>query len=181
MGSLTFKTRINNFVLFSLDVPYHSMKIPYIYILTGLLLLFLSISCYLAQQSHSALKRLQDNRISRFIPSNRTFHVTRWHSNSVSNHSHNLLSDPNNHTDTEDYARSLAEKDRRRKAFLQKWIATQEELRLYPTNSTRYVIFYPTYSGIGNTLAVLAEAIVLSWITNRRLRSKCVHSRDVYM
>ena len=74
-------------------------------------------------------------------------------------------------TEIDNYALSLVEKDRLRKAFLQKWIATQEELRLHPTNSTRYVIFSPTYAGLGNTLAVLAEAIVISWVTNRRLRS----------
>ena len=73
--------------------------------------------------------------------------------------------------EADQYSQSLAEKDRLRKAFLQKWISTQEELRLHPTNSTRFVIFAPTYAGLGNTLAVLAEAIVISWITNRRLRS----------
>ena len=80
-------------------------------------------------------------------------------------------SNSTNSVEVDQYAQSIVEKDQLRKAFLQKWISTQEELRLHPTNSTRYVIFSPTYAGLGNTLAVLAEAIVISWITNRRLRS----------
>ena len=69
------------------------------------------------------------------------------------------------------YERSLLEKKEKRMAFLHKWINAQDEMRLYPTNQTKYIIFHPSTSGLGNTLAVLAETIVLSWVTNRRLLS----------
>ena len=70
------------------------------------------------------------------------------------------------------YERSLLEKKDKRMAFLHKWINAQDEMRLYPTNQTKYILFNPATSGLGNTLAVLAEAIVLSWVTNRRLLSR---------
>ena len=70
------------------------------------------------------------------------------------------------------YERSLLEKKEKRMAFLHRWINAQDEMRLYPTNQTKYIIFNPSTSGLGNTLAVLAEAIVLSWVTNRRLLSR---------
>ena len=69
------------------------------------------------------------------------------------------------------YERGLLEKELLREEFLKEWIKEQEEMRLYPSNSPKYIVFSPVVSGVGNMLATLSEAIVLSWVTHRRLRS----------
>ena len=40
---------------------------------------------------------------------------------------------------------------------------------LYPSSTPQFVIVYPVTSGIGNNLAILAEAILMSDLTRRRL------------
>lgn len=40
---------------------------------------------------------------------------------------------------------------------------------LYPSSTPQFVIIYPVTSGIGNNLAILAEAILMSALTRRRL------------
>lgn len=40
---------------------------------------------------------------------------------------------------------------------------------LYPSSTPQFVIVYPVTSGIGNNLAILAEAILMSALTRRRL------------
>ena len=67
------------------------------------------------------------------------------------------------------YERSLLEKEKKRDEFLKKYIAEQTEMLLYPSSTPQFVIVYPVTSGIGNNLAILAEAILMSALTRRRL------------
>lgn len=69
------------------------------------------------------------------------------------------------------YERSLLEKEKKRDEFLKKYVAEQTEMFLYPSTAPRFVIVYPVTSGIGNNLAILAEGILMSAITRRRLLS----------
>lgn len=147
------------------------MKPSRYFVLLCVAMLFLFSCHYLVHDSLSILytKKRYDNYV--YAIDRDTSQTVRRKLRRV-NHSEGLRkSNATSSAAVDQYAQSLIEKDRLRKSFLQKWISTQEELRLHPTNSTRYVIFYPTYAGLGNTLAVLAEAIVISWVTNRRLRS----------
>ena len=69
------------------------------------------------------------------------------------------------------YERSLLEKEQLREAYLQKYIDEQRELLLYPGNNPKTIIIYPLTSGLGNNLGVLAEGILISMLTHRRLQS----------
>lgn len=69
------------------------------------------------------------------------------------------------------YERSLVEKEKKREAFLKKYVEEQRELALYPGSAPRFVIVYPLTSGIGNNLAILSEGILMSMLTRRRLLS----------
>lgn len=65
----------------------------------------------------------------------------------------------------------MLEKEQLREAYLQKYINEQKELFLYPGNNPKTIIIYPLTSGLGNNLGVLAEGILISMLTHRRLQS----------
>lgn len=81
-------------------------------------------------------------------------------------------SDADNTSKLNSYELSLLEKEKKREAFLEKYVAEQTELMLYPSSSPKFVIIHPVTSGIGNNLAILAEGILMSALTRRRLLSK---------
>lgn len=80
--------------------------------------------------------------------------------------------DADNTSKLNSYELSLLEKEKKREAFLEKYVAEQTELMLYPSSSPKFVIIHPVTSGIGNNLAILAEGILMSALTRRRLLSK---------
>lgn len=52
---------------------------------------------------------------------------------------------------------------------------------LYPSSTPQFVIVYPVTSGIGNNLAILAEAILMSALTRRRLLGTFFFKYIIYL
>ena len=92
------------------------------------------------------------------------------HKNSVSNKEENkssnigLLEDPPG----EDYDTMIARKESLQMKFLQSLVQQQKESELKGEKEDKYLILYPIFSGLGNNMAVLAEAIFTCFLTNRR-------------
>ena len=80
------------------------------------------------------------------------------------------------------YERSLLEKAELREKFFQRYLDEQREMYLYPGHNPKSIIVYPLSSGLGNNLGVLAEGILISMMTHRRLMSNDSHhsSKLVY-
>lgn len=52
--------------------------------------------------------------------------------------------------------------------FLETLVQQQKENTKNGGGNDRVLILYPIFSGLGNNMAVLAEAILVSFLTNRR-------------
>ena len=68
----------------------------------------------------------------------------------------------------EDYDVMIARKESLQMKFLQFLIQQQKESELKGGKGEKYLILYPIFSGLGNNMAVLAEAILTCFLTNRR-------------
>ena len=66
------------------------------------------------------------------------------------------------------YNEILVEKGELRRRFLEAALKEQERMRVNPGKNTKYIVFNPLPSGFGNNLAVLAEALFIAFLTNRR-------------
>ena len=75
-----------------------------------------------------------------------------------------LLEDPPG----EDYDVMIARKESLQMKFLQSLIQQQKESELKGGKGEKYLILYPIFSGLGNNMAVLSEAILTCFLTNRR-------------
>ena len=69
------------------------------------------------------------------------------------------------------YEQKVLKKKQQRDNFLELLRHQQDKGLEEEQNNTRYVIFYPIEAGFGNLVSVLAEAIVVSFITNRHFYS----------
>jgi len=68
----------------------------------------------------------------------------------------------------EDYDTMIARKEGLQMKFLQFLVQQQKESELKGGKNEKYLILYPIFSGLGNNMAVLAEAILTCFLTNRR-------------
>ena len=151
----------------------------YLILLTGVILFF-SSGVYLIQLSQGTIAkwglhtdRFQNTSISTLSLVDPLFEPSVNTSTAEPNKSLNVSVAPTQKVKKLNaYERGLLEKEQLREKFLKEWIQEQEELRLYPGRSPKNIIYSPVVSGLGNMLATLSEAIVLSWVTHRRLRSR---------
>ena len=63
---------------------------------------------------------------------------------------------------------TLLEKEKRREAYLEQFIKEQTET----DDNNNYVVFYPLRAGLGNSLAAMIEALLVSMVTHRHFRSR---------
>ena len=62
----------------------------------------------------------------------------------------------------------LLEKEKLREAYLEQYAKEQTET----DDNNNYVVFYPLRAGLGNSLAAMVEALLVSMVTHRHFRSR---------
>lgn len=70
--------------------------------------------------------------------------------------------------DLNSYERVLLEKEKLREAYLMKFAKEQTEV----DDNNNYIVFYPLRAGLGNSLAAMVEALLISMVTHRHFRSR---------
>ena len=70
--------------------------------------------------------------------------------------------------DLNSYERVLLEKEKLRETYLMKFAKEQTEV----DDNNNYVVFYPLRAGLGNSLAAMVEALLISMVTHRHFRSR---------
>ena len=71
-----------------------------------------------------------------------------------------------------DREKSLYKKALKRKEYLKVYVKEQLDFATLSRKNPRSIVVFPMVSGIGNNIGMLAEAILLSMITHRRLMRK---------
>lgn len=68
----------------------------------------------------------------------------------------------------ETYEEKMEKKEKLRLQFLETLVQQQKNNTNSGKGDDQILILYPIFSGLGNNMAVLAEAILVSFLTNRR-------------
>lgn len=68
----------------------------------------------------------------------------------------------------EEYDAMFARKEALQRKFLASLVEQQKKNEVKEDKGGKYLILYPIFSGLGNNMAVLAEAILVCFLTNRR-------------
>ena len=68
----------------------------------------------------------------------------------------------------EEYDAMFARKEALQRKFLASLVEQQKMNEVKGDKGGKYLILYPIFSGLGNNMAVLAEAILVCFLTNRR-------------